>query len=408
MILNIFVIVIVVGVAYFHYVQGALTSVISAFCAVVGVLVAFGYYEQLLAAVGHGQYADYAAGSLLLVLYAVTYLVLRVIFDLVVQGNISLHLYVEKATAVIAGLVAGVLCGGVFATAAQMMPLGASPGGYTRYALQERQVIVGLNVQGPGGRQQALDSQISNELVDVPPKPDTAAALILPADAWVVSLASTTSSGAFSGAQDFSQLRSHLLDDLFYNRLGVDQSGQRVIVNSPKLPVVKIDGLYTLSGSIEFLDAGIKDLRPGKTSLSLKPAKDDVVLVMRTTFDDRIADKDGYVRVTPAAVRLVIGSSTFHPVGTIESATRVGLERFDDQILVRMSESFRGADFVFVVPKTAADELAAPAKGRRSAPYVQFKLFGLVDLSDQLVSAYPGVSDTKGVLRRRSTPLAGG
>jgi len=408
MILSVFVIVIVAGVAYFHYVQGALTSVISAFCSLLGVLVAFGYYEQVLGLVGQGRFADYAAGSLLIALYAATYLVLRLIFDQFIPGNITLQLYVEKATAVVAGIAAGLMCGGVFATAAQMMPLGASAGGYARYALQDRQVVIAPSVHGGGGNARALDSQIADELVDAVPKPENAASLILPADSLVVAIANQASSRPFSGSHDFSDVRRNLLDDLFYNRLGVDQSGARVIVNTPTVPRAKVDGIYTLLGKVEFLDASVKDLRPGKQSLSFKPQTGDVLVVLRTTFDDITADKDGFVRITPAAIRLVIGASTFHPIGTIDSASRVGLERFDDQILVRMDGAFRGADFVFAVPKSTADKLTSPAKGRRDTLFAQFKLYGLVDLSTQVAAAYPGVSDAKAVLKKRATPLAGG
>src|SRR5882757_7506125 len=99
MVLSSIIIILVLLVAYFHYVQGLFTSAISFGCALLATLVAFGYYEDLLNLIGQGKMADYSAGTMLMVLFGFTYLALRIIFDAMVPGNVLFPLYVERVGA---------------------------------------------------------------------------------------------------------------------------------------------------------------------------------------------------------------------------------------------------------------------------------------------------------------------
>ncbi|GIW75691.1 MAG: hypothetical protein KatS3mg104_0754 [Phycisphaerae bacterium] len=61
--------VLVAGVTYYHYLQGGFTAVISAICALIAMLLAFGYYEPVMGMFPPGRMADYSGGMLLVALY---------------------------------------------------------------------------------------------------------------------------------------------------------------------------------------------------------------------------------------------------------------------------------------------------------------------------------------------------
>lgn len=409
MIFTIIILAILAGVAYYHYVQGMFTSAISAFCAFLATLVAFGYYEQVIAMAGQGKMADYAPGLVLMVLYAAAYIVLRIILDSAVPGNILVPLYVEKAGAGVFGLVVGVFTAGVFATGAQLMPFGPSIAGYTRFEIDDpRSVSVPANYMGESrgpGRDQ--DAQVMDQLKENNLDPALASSLMVPVDDFVVSvvsLSSANSLGPSAGMPTFPDVFPNFLDQAFANRLGPDRSGWRVFITSDKVKAVDIRGVYTLSGTPEFLDSESSLIRPNKASLNYRPAGGEALVVVRGMFGNSVLDSDGVFRMTPASIRLVTGGKVYHPIGTMARANRVALYRLDDQILTE-----RGVDLVFSLPKQIVDRLSKPVpKGQmaREVGFIEFKLFSRHALVEGSAAAYPG--EPEPVLMKAASPAAGG
>jgi uncharacterized membrane protein required for colicin V production len=132
MIFSVLCILLVLVVAFFHYLQGFLSATVSAILAAISVLVAFTLYEPLVTALSPGKFADSAHGMMLVSLFAVTYLILRILFDKLVPGNVRVPATVDKAGGGVMGLIVGCLSVGLLAVAAQSLSFGPSICGYTR------------------------------------------------------------------------------------------------------------------------------------------------------------------------------------------------------------------------------------------------------------------------------------
>ena len=193
MLFSALVIIFIALVTYYHYAQGLFTAAISVACALLATLVAFGYYENMLNLFGYGKMADSLAGVMLMLLFGATYLVLRVVFDSAVPGNVSFPLYVERIGAAVLGLLVGVLAIGTFAVAVQLMPMGPSVLMASRFPAPDRdRVIIPSSVFG-GGNARAKDTAVAHELETNTLEPTAAGNLIMPADGWVLSVVSLAS-----------------------------------------------------------------------------------------------------------------------------------------------------------------------------------------------------------------------
>ncbi len=405
MLLGTIVIVLLAGITYYHYVQGGFTSAISAACALFAVLLSFGYYESVLVLFPAGRMADFGAGMLLLSLYAVSYIVLRVLFDALIPGNIRLPLWVDRGCAVFFGLIAAVLGTGVFAVGAQLLPFGASVGMHARYKIQDRQVVVPRDALA--GARSDMDYQIRNQLAEDSLQPGAGSGVIIPVDEFIVSLASHASSNAFSGANSFAANHPDLLTEAFGNRLGPDTGGKRVIVNTPTETIAGVpnDGLFILDNVPNAGDIEIKRLRPNDKSLTLARDSSKKIVVVRVRFTDVAADADGYVRLTPAAAPLLIEGEAHYPIGAMTANGDIALFRIDDQIAIPMRDQVRGADLAYYVGAAQLEKAAPKGKVSPNAMHVQIKLFGRVDLTGRQAETRWTTSPESKVLIKRASPL---
>src|SRR5438270_2361081 len=137
MIFGIIILLFVGGIAFFHFVQGFFSATLSAIFAVIAAAVAISFHENVVQWIKPGKFADSANAVILCSLFAITYLVLRLIFDRVVPGNVRLLPTIDKVGAALMGIIAGIFATGIVAIAAQTMSFGPSVLGYERYALSE-------------------------------------------------------------------------------------------------------------------------------------------------------------------------------------------------------------------------------------------------------------------------------
>ena len=384
MLLATIVIVLLAGITYYHYIQGGFTSAISAVSALIAMLVAFGYYESVLVLFPAGRVADFGAAMLLMAIYGVTYLVLRLLFDALVPGNIRLPLWVDRGFAVFFGLIAAVMGTGVFAVGAQLLPFGPTVGMHARYAVQDRQVTVPRDALAQSRND--LDYQVRDQLVADELKPGAGSGLLFPVDDMVLSIVSQASANAFASTNSFSTNHPDLLTEAFANRLGPDVGGKRVIVNTETEKAVAVaasGGLFILDAVPASGDTEIKKLRPNEKLLTLTKDSNKKIVVVRVRFSDSAADPDGYVRVTPSAAPLMLAGEPEYPIGAMTAKGEIALFRIDDQMVISMKDQFRSADLVYYVRAGALDKVAPKGKFGANSAYLQLKLFGRIDLSNR-------------------------
>src|SRR5258708_6850845 len=121
------------AIVFFHYLQGFFSSTLSAIFAVIAAVLAFSYHETIVETYLGGRMADYAHALVLLVLFATIYLVLRIIFDSAISGNVRMPVTIDKVGAVVMGVIAGVFATGIVAIAAEEMPFTGSIPRYARH-----------------------------------------------------------------------------------------------------------------------------------------------------------------------------------------------------------------------------------------------------------------------------------
>jgi hypothetical protein len=408
MIFGVLVIILVAVIAYFHYVQGLLSGVLSATCAAVAAVLAFSYHEQIAQMLLGGKLADQAHAMILVALFAFIYLILRVIFDNLVPGNVRMPAIVDKVGGAITGLIAGIFAIGILAIATETLPFGPSIGGYARYGLAEQNEVK-LPTSG-----QAQDTYVYNELKNDKITPEDASRLIIPVDDMVVNFVSKLSNGgSLEGDRTLDSVHPNYLDEAFFNRLGMQVGAKHVAVNTDKQQQVKVEGLFAFD-ALPQVEAEIPQVRPPRKDLkALASNPGNQILVVRVVFSDQASDDDHMVRVSPASVRLVANGVNYIPLGTIENSV-IASNKPDDFLIV---EANKPVDFVFYVPradvltgrgaKPARKPGAATAESEAEAAkvnpgvFIEVKRMARTDLSGKEVSNTFQVPESQGVLRKK-------
>lgn len=409
MILSLIVILMIGVIAFFHYVQGLFSATLSAIITVLAAVFAVSYHEQAVAMIMKGNMADSAHSIILVSLFALIYLILRLIFDKSIPGNVQYPLLVDKIGAGVMGLVAGIFATGVFAMAAQLLPFGARVAGHTRFELTDREVRVPAVVSSS-----QKDSGTFDELKEVedPLNPAKASGMIVPSDDMLVSLVSKLSDGgSLAGERTLASIHPNWMNEIFAGRLGIQSGTKHVIISIPTRQELKqIDAVFTIPQADE-IDAEFSQVRGAmsivkKGGATLKPDADKMLLAVRCDFDVNASDGDQMMRISPGAVRLLgikkDGSYVnYHPIGTLDGST-LYRNRPDDPIVANLaSEGY--VDFLFYVERTDVLANADPkATDATIKPGVFFeaKRNGRIDLSKKEVGKLPDDGRKSQVVRK--------
>jgi hypothetical protein len=350
MILSVICILLVLVVAFFHYLQGFLSATVSAILTAISVLVAFTLYEPLVTALSPGKFADTAHGMMLVALFAITYLILRILFDKLIPGNVRVPAIVDKVGGGVMGFVVGCLAVGLLAVAAQSLPFGPSIGGYARYPVKDEiSLPVSLSASQSGDR--VVYDEFAPRSFDHETAHDS---LILPVDDMVIGFVSKASEGSAAGAQPFERIHPNYLQELYGQRIGMEQGAKRSAQKIQGSDVAELAGVYYMSGDIPQIDGEFEAIRrrgDDKLPRKLDRQADQVPLVIRIVFKIDAADQDRRVRISTGAVRLVgkVGPDEYrqyHPIGTVEAGRTLVVNKPDDFLFIPENKA---ADFLFLV-----------------------------------------------------------
>ncbi len=404
-------IVFLAAIVYFHYVQGFFSSVLSAIFAVVAAVVAFSYHEVIVESLLAGKAANYAHAMVLLMTFALVYLVLRIIADMAIPGQVRLPAILDKVGGAVMGLIAGIFALGILTIAAEELPLGPSIAGYVRYVTKDDHSI---SIPGYGGRR-GLDAEVvsevkSDELGKFDPEDERT---VLFDDAVVKAVTHLSKGGSLEGRQPLTGIHPDFLQELFGQRLGIEPGGKHLAMDLPAKHIqdVVVKGVYALD-SLASVDSDPKGVRvpfASKVTTQLKAAKDEAFLVVRLQFSGRTsADEDRLFRFSPASVRLVAFSPdsddttvNYYPIGTLTGSTLYA-NKIDDFLVVNLKEKDKGADLVFRVKRKGVLEGGTP-KARKVLPgvFIEMKRLAREDLSgNAVVHAFPPNDPDYSVMRK--------
>src|ERR1700722_3766228 len=255
MILNLIIFVLFGAVAYFHFTQGLFSAALSAIACVFAAVLAVAYHETL-ASYMLAKVPDQADAIALVGIFVVSYIVLRILFDKLVPGNLRFPVLVDKIGSAVAGIFAALFSTGVLALAAQTMPFGTTVGGFSRQDLGiDRDVAVGGDEAGQG---RGVDAVVTDEVLgDRLGDPAHAVNLWLNQDRMVVDLTRQLSDAGsvFDNSHPLESVHPAYLTELYGQRLGVPIGSKHVLAAG-----VGVSGAFTIAKPI-VLDAEIKTVR---------------------------------------------------------------------------------------------------------------------------------------------------
>lgn len=403
MILSILAILLVLGITYFHWVQGLFSAAISMALALLASAMAIGMHESVGTSLLGGSLPDYANGIAACAIFAAVYGIGRILFDMLVPGNVAIPFYMDKVGAGACGLVAGIFSVGTMMLAAQMMPFGTSIAGFSRYPIADTK-----QVNAPNNRGRQTDAEVTGALEiegnATAPAETARQNLILPVDSMVLNFATFQSSdGSLAGDVELADRHPDLLKELFLARVGMETGAKRTALNISGKKEVSVSKLFT-APPLPQVDSEIKEMRHPNFNVdkTLKPTPNEMLLVVRTRISSSASDKDKNFRVSTGAVRLVAGKEAYYPVGTLYHPGNVVMaNRVDDYIVVNASSDAE-VDFVFVVPKASFLEDPAAKDGLKAkdGSFVEVKRFARVDLSGVEVAGSLDAPTSDSVLRK--------
>jgi hypothetical protein len=401
-------------IAFFQYVQGFFSATISAILATVAAMVAMGWYEQVAPLLFNAKVYEQAAAISLVVIFAVTYIVPRLIIDVLVPGNVRVPFIVEKVGAGLMGLIAALMATGIVAIAADALPFGPTVGMYSRFGVMDDKDKTYQAVNGPMQDTTAFDVFTGDKLS---PDDPSLSHVWLRQDDLVAGLVRKVSAdtGSLSNQHPFDSVHPDLLDELYGQRLGIQIGAKHVAVNTEQAQPVTVKGVYTPPRPIPQVDGEPTSMRPSGFTPpppTVTTEADQIVLVVRMGFAGKeLADEaDGLMRYSAGAVRLVLGApesgvefKDYYPVATLDARGVAVAARPDDFLLSDLG-SPRTVDFVFVVDRDHAmtGEENKPPFHLPNGSFVAFKRYGVVDLSGKQVEFGPPPNPDKTPVIRKT------
>lgn len=126
MVLNTFALLFVLGLTFLHSMWGLFSGILNVFCAITALCVAFGFLEPVndLVTGSLHLHSSYSEPLVLVVLFVVTLVVLRLLSDNYIRGNVRVPMYLDWAGGGVAGFVHAQICVGVMVTGFLMLPWG--------------------------------------------------------------------------------------------------------------------------------------------------------------------------------------------------------------------------------------------------------------------------------------------
>ncbi len=388
MIFSIIIILSVGLVAYFHYTQGFFSATLSAMIAIMAALVAISYHETVVRMLLKGKMADVADSMVLCMIFAVTYLVLRTLFDAAIPGNVRTPSIVDKIGAGLMGFVAGVFVLGIFAIAVQKLPFGPTLSflGYSRYATTDNRNVI---VAPSEGNHQMLDAVVHDELIDTAITGDADSrgkqkGLMLPVDEWVLATAYHISNGgSLAGDHTLASVHPDLLQEIYGERLGQQEGARRSALNFGTGENVSLGGVFSVP-ALPAADGEVKDLRQDfKIPAEIKSDRASQILVVRVNVRSQASDdSDGFFRFSTGSIHLVSHSTDYYPIGILENAHTVLIQKPDDFLFTKGDSSI---DLVFKVDNDVFVG-GKPNNTVADGTFVSVKRFGLVNLAGETIS----------------------
>lgn len=388
MLFGIIMLVLVAAVAFYHYIQGFFSAVVSAALVIMAAVLAISFHEPIAESVLADHVPAYAHAIVLVVFFSLTYLIMRLLTDRLVPGNVRFHVIVDKVGAGAAGAVAGIFAAGVLAVAAQTMPFGPSIAGYSRFPFADRGEITIENLP-----RKYYDTHflITRELErDDLDTAQASAMFPIPVDGAVLGLTSYLSNGgSLAGERPFASVHPDYATELFAHRMSQPYQGGDVLYSKSNTGV-SVSHVYTSRWVMNSpQDLELKPIRADRT-VAVPQTEGMTPVVVRASL---LGGKGSLL--TMGSFRLVVAGKDHYPIGSYQRGEQLALTRPDDPVLIDGSKS---VDFVFLVDTSLLAGKEGSGKALPRGSFLQAKRAARADLSGKEISENPpGGGDNIGV-----------
>jgi len=384
MVIIILAAILVLAIAFYQVVQGLFSSLIMAILTILSAAIAFMFYEPLAAMVYHRMPA-YADAAALAVLFIVPLIVMRILIDRLLRGNVAmgsgkgvLGVWIDRICAAALGIVSGMVLVGMLTIILQMLPFGATVLTYEPY-----------------------DASLHRKHQLAP----------FYADEFTVALIGKLSDGALAGEQSFDREHDDLLLELFCWRNTADKGGR---VEAP-LNSMKVLGAYSIIEGDEQDKDEPWDRNPtAPPNPLMDPKAPSKLLIVRVAVNEIARDEHNWFLLPATQFRLVCKDGrSFYPVGyltydEVHPRTKAmvarkwachGAER-DENGLLQITKLIVGRQWKNAPKELVVDWVYRIPDGAE-ADYVVFRRH----VGDKVKKATKGMPPTDGALGRMSEPV---
>jgi len=289
MILNITALLLIVLLTLYLANQGALTAILSLVTATFGSFIAMAYFETAGGLFVNWR-PEYARGCGFLLLYLLTFGLIRLIADVAVPKTAKLPKWPDHLAGGFAGFFAAMIVVGNLIIGVEMLPLGTRILGFDRFPTEQRMT--------PDGYGQITGS----------------ASVWLAPERFVTGMWSLASGGSMGGAKAFAQEHPDILTESYGYRNTVQPGANTTLIQS----MAKLRGIYEVA-----------DAKTARTWVGSDADMRVIVVRVQTEMGEkaptRAADADSHFRITPTQVRLVASKGgrmhQYYPIGYMDMGT---------------------------------------------------------------------------------------
>jgi hypothetical protein len=220
---SLFATVLILAITFYQGLQGMFSALINCILTILAAALAFGLYEDVYTAQLAAYQPDHGRAIALMAIFIVSLLVLRLIMDQIITGNMSFPVYLDRAGGGLFGLVTAMIIIGTLAVGFQLLPFDSTFLGFSRYTLMEGNKPVLDEIKpGYGSKQETDPNAAYRNVMDwnngrVSPRHS----LWLNPDGFTVALVSHLSDNALQGRNRFADFNPDFLDYLHAMRDGM-------------------------------------------------------------------------------------------------------------------------------------------------------------------------------------------
>lgn len=354
--LSLFTVVLILTITFFQGLQGLFSALITCVLTVLAAGLAFGFYEDLYFAQLIQYQPDHGRAIALMAIFFLSLLILRVLFDILIQGNMQFPLYVDRIGGGVLGFMTAMLMVGMLAIGLQMLPFGPSFLSFTRYALVDEngQALA----PDPEDKNSSVQSFRAN--LDWSHVRHRRRNIWLNPDGFTAAFMSHLSDNALQGQNRLSRTYPDLLRSM-YNARSSPYRASRHTVNPNAMRVTGYWDMppksFYIRQQVEVEGTGRRMNKALKLVLDEEPVEPGLkMIVVRAGLDIGAADSDRVHRFTTEQFRLVAMSRRDGPTEeyflagiNFEQAPR-WIRLYRGECVNRNPQGSMKLDLVFEVP----------------------------------------------------------